>query len=41
MGVIGLAYGILLAIVFCGYIKSMQRNRRILRFIDEYSQTSS
>jgi len=41
MGVIGLAYGILLAIVFCGYTKSIQRNRRILRFIDEHSQASS
>jgi len=37
MGVLGLAYGILLAILFCGYSKSIQRNKRILKFIEDRS----
>lgn len=37
MGVLGLAYGILLAILFCAYSKSIQRNKRILKFIEDRS----
>jgi hypothetical protein len=41
MGVIGFSYGILLAILFCVFTKSRQRNRRILRFVGEHSPRSS
>jgi hypothetical protein len=41
MGIFGLAYGIIVGIIFCGYSKSRQRNTRILGFIEERSQRSS
>jgi Na+/proline symporter len=41
MGIFGLVYGIIMAILFCAYTKSIRRNRRILRFIEEHSQRSS
>lgn len=40
MGIFGLAYGIIMGIIFCGYSKSRQRNRRILGFIEERSRKS-
>jgi len=41
MGIFGLAYGIIVGIIFCGYSKSRQRNKRILGFIEGCSQRSS
>lgn len=41
MGIFGLAYGIILGIIFCGYSKSRQRNKRILKCIEDRSQGSS
>jgi len=41
MGIFGLVYGIFMAIIFCGYSKSIQRNRRILKFVEDHSQRSS
>ena len=41
MGIFGLVYGMIMAVLFCTYIKSIQRHRRILRFVDEHSQRSS
>lgn len=41
MGIFGLIYGMIMAVLFCTYIKSIQRHRRILRFVKEHSQGSS
>lgn len=38
MGIFGLAYGIIMGIIFCGYSRSRQRNKRILGFIEECSR---
>jgi ABC-type phosphate/phosphonate transport system permease subunit len=40
MGIFGLAFGIIMGIIFCGYSKSRQRNKRILKCIEECSQRS-
>lgn len=40
IGIFGLAYGIILGIIFCGYSKSRQRNKRILKCIEDRSQGS-
>jgi len=41
MGIFGFAYGIIMGIIFCGYSKSRQRNKRILKCIEERSQGPS
>ena len=41
MGIFGLAYGIIMGIIFCGYSKSRQRNKRILKCIEDRSQGPS
>ncbi len=40
MGIFGLAYGIIMGIIFCGYSKSRQRNKRILKCIEDRSERS-
>jgi hypothetical protein len=40
MGIFGLAFGIIMGIIFCGYWKSRQRNKRILKCIEDRSQRS-
>lgn len=38
MGMLGFVYGLGIAVVFCAYNKSRQRNKRILTCIEEYSR---
>ncbi len=38
MGMLGFVYGLGIAVIFCAYNKSRQRNKRILKFIEDHSQ---